>query len=90
MDKTREDMISSIRSYLFESFLLGFSSDDFPDDRSFYEAGVLDSIGVIEIVSYIEQNFDITFDNNEIVPENVSTINQIADFITQKKSPIGA
>ncbi len=86
MEETREEMILLIRSYLFETFLLGFNENEFSNDESFYDVGVFDSIGILEVVTYIEQVFDIRFQENEVNPENISTINNIVDFITKKRS----
>ena len=80
----RNEMISLIRNYLFETFLLGFNENEFSNDKSFYEAGVFDSIGILEIVTYIENVFDIRFEEDEIIPESISTINNIVDFIMKK------
>lgn len=84
MKQSKEEMISLIRNYLFETFLLGYSEDEFSNDRSFYEAGVFDSIGILEIVTYIENVFEIRFEEEEIIPENISTINNLVDFIMKK------
>ena len=85
MEESREEMIASIRNYLFETFLLGYNESEFSNDKSFYEAGVFDSIGILEVVTYIEQVFDIKFEEDEITPENISSINNIVDFIIKKR-----
>ncbi len=88
MKKDRNEIISLIRNYFFDTFLLGFSKDDFPNNRSFYDVGILNSIGMIDVVTYIEENFNIIFDNSEIVPENIKSIDNIADFILKKQKKI--
>jgi len=81
---SRNEVISLIRNYLFGTFLLGYNENEFLNDKSFYEAGVFDSIGILEVVTYIENVFDIRFEEDEIIPENISTINNIVDFIMKK------
>ncbi len=85
MGEMKQDNINKIRNYLFENFLFGFTEDDIKNDTSFSEIGVLDSTGIMEIVSFLEHNFDITIDDREIVHENLDTINLMSCFIERKK-----
>lgn len=84
MASTREEMITLLRKYLFDSFLFGYSEEELSNDTSFLEIGVLDSIGIMEVVSFIEQNFAVRFQDSEIIPENLDTVNRMADFIRRK------
>ncbi|MCL2322386.1 MAG: acyl carrier protein [Oscillospiraceae bacterium] len=80
------DIITSIREYFFENFLFGYTEDEIKNDTSFSELGVLDSTGIMEIVSFIENKFNITINDSEITHENLDTINLMVDFINSKKS----
>ena len=80
------DIIISIREYFFENFLFGYTEDEIKNDTSFSELGVLDSTGIMEIVSFIENKFDITINDSEITHENLDTINLMVNFINSKKS----
>ncbi len=81
MEKTKQ----KIRTYIKNNFLFGYSEDDIQDDMSFFELGVLDSTGIMELVTYIEREFNIKIEDNEIIPENLDSINLIANFIKKNK-----
>jgi len=85
MDIDREDMIIEIRKYFFENFLFGYTDEEIKNDTSFSELGVLDSTGIMEIVSFLEHRFDITISDSEITHENLDTIDLMVDFIMRKK-----
>lgn len=55
------------------------------DDSSFLDLGVIDSTGVLEVVGFLEQEFDVKVDDMEIVPENFDSIANLVRFVEQKK-----
>ena len=54
------------------------------DDTLLMENGILDSTGVIELVAFIEVTFEIRVEDEEIIPENLNSINKLIDFIQRK------
>lgn len=82
----REDIIADIRKYFFDNFLFGYTDEDIKNDTSFSELGVLDSTGIMEIVSFIENNFEVVVNDSEITQENLDTIDLMVDFIIRKKA----
>ena len=73
-----------IRTFIIENFL--FEEDEnLKEDTSFLENGIIDSTGVLELVMFIEETYGITVDDDEIVPENLDCISNIAKFIQRKK-----
>jgi acyl carrier protein len=58
--------------------------DSFEDDDSFLEKGILDSTGVLEVVGHIEKEFEIQVEADEIIPDNLDSINKITAFIERK------
>ena len=77
---TREE----IRSYIRENMLFGDNSVELPDDRSLIEEGVVDSTGVLELVLFVEQEFGVTVESEELIPENFDSIGRLADFVNRK------
>ena len=73
-----------IRAYIAENLL--FSDNGFPysDDTSFLQEGIVDSIGVMEVVTFIEGTFNITVDDHELIPDNLDSVAQLANFIRTK------
>ncbi len=78
------DIKEKIRQYLAENFM--FSDDGFKldNDASFLEEEVVDSTGVMELVLFVEDNFDIAVADEEIVPDNFDSVNQLAAYIQRK------
>jgi acyl carrier protein len=54
------------------------------DDISLLDEGVIDSVAVIEIISFLEESFDIKVEDDEIVPDNLDSINKIELYVTNK------
>lgn len=55
------------------------------DDQSLLEAGIVDSTGVLEIITFLEAEFGITVEDEEMVPENLDAIDHIVAFLKRKK-----
>lgn len=75
-----------IRNYIAETFL--FSDDGFNmgDDVSFLDEGIIDSMGVLELIMFTEETFDISVEDDEIKPENFDSVNKLHDYIQRKTS----
>ncbi len=56
------------------------------DDESLLGSGTIDSTGILELISYLEKEFSITFDDNELVGENFDSIVKIVSFLQKKKN----
>jgi acyl carrier protein len=77
-----------IRNFIVETFLLGESNNGLKDRDSLLEAGVIDSTGVLELVAFIEQTYGIMLKDEELLPENLDSINNVSDFIRRKRAEI--
>jgi acyl carrier protein len=77
-----------IRNFIVETFLLGESNNGLKDTDSLLEAGVIDSTGVLELVAFIEQTYGIKLKDEELLPENLDSINNVSDFIRRKRAEI--
>jgi acyl carrier protein len=55
------------------------------DDDSLLDRGIVDSTGVLEIIGFLEQEFGVTVDDAEILPENLDSIGRIVQFVAKKK-----
>jgi acyl carrier protein len=68
---------------------LYFAEDNALDnDASFLDTGVVDSTGVMELVAFVESEFGVKVEPQEIVVENFDSISKVARFISRKKRPI--
>jgi len=73
-----------VRAFIFENFLFDAKEEDLQDDASFLEQGIIDSTGVLELVEWLEDEFGFTVDDEELIPENLDSVNNLADFIIRK------
>ncbi len=72
-----------IRKFIHENFILDEEAH-LKDEDSLLEKGVIDSTGVLELVAFIEEKYGITVEDEELTPENLDSIRNIARFIWQK------
>lgn len=80
------DNITKIRAFIFENFLFDVEQDVLQNDTSFLEQGIIDSTGILELVEWLEEEFSISVEDDELVPENLDSVNLLSAFITRKKS----
>ncbi len=79
-----------IRDYIVENFLFG-NGDDLTEETSFYDDRILDSTGLLGLVLFIEQEFNIRIADDEVTPENLDSLAKINRFLTSKcEQPVGA
>lgn len=77
------DPKTKIKEFIIENFLFG-NDDGLQDDSSFLDEGIIDSTGVLELITYLEEEFSIQVDDEELIPENLDSINKVTEF-TEKK-----
>jgi len=74
-----------IRAFVVENFLFG-NNGDLEDNTSFLEEGIIDSTGILELVSFLEEEFPITVEDEELIPENLDSINNATAYLQSKIS----
>lgn len=80
-----ETIKSQVRKYIEDNFLLGAGIRMPGDDDSFIEHHVLDSTGFLELVAHLEGTYAIKIADQEMVPENLETLNRVAGFVVRKR-----
>jgi acyl carrier protein len=80
-----QDPREKIRHFIRESFLFG-GDDELRDDDSFLELGIVDSTGVLELVAFLESEWDLSIDDAELVPENLDSVDNIVGFLDRKQA----
>ncbi len=73
-----------IKSYILENFLFTDDNGRLQDDTSFLEEGIVDSTGVLELVMFVEETFGTTVEDEEIVPENFDSVEQLTRYVQLK------
>ena len=77
-------MRNELRTFIIDNFLFGKDSFEFSDDDSFIEKGLIDSSGVLELVGFLEETYLIKVRDNELVPENLDSINKLLGYLDRK------
>jgi acyl carrier protein len=84
-EKKQVSVRDVLKGFISDSFLPSSGMEAFEDGDSFMEKGILDSTGVLELLEFIEEKFDIRVDDEEIIPDNLDSLNKLASFIQKKK-----
>jgi acyl carrier protein len=74
-----------VREYVVENFLLGEDEDEFSDEMSFLESGLIDSTGILELVGFLEEEFEIEIADEEMIPDNLDSVESVARFVVLKR-----
>jgi len=75
---------AQVRSFVVENFLFGVDAEKLSGDASFLEEGIIDSTGILELVSFLEGTFGIQVEDEELLPENLDSINNVVAFLQKK------
>ena len=78
-----------VRAFIVDNFLFG-SDEGLTDDGSFLDAGIIDSTGVLELVTFIETTYHIAVDDDELDPENLDSLSSVVSFIKTKQNGKGS
>jgi len=79
-----------VRGFLQENFLYMRTNFELGDDDRLLERGVVDSMGVAEMVTFLEDEFGVTTSDEEITEANLGSLNAIGRFVSQKRSAMAA
>lgn len=86
---TGNNIKEKIRVFIVNNFLSGIDSSTLNDDDSFLDKGIIDSTGVLELVTLIEETFNFRIEDEELMPDNLDSINKITVFVSKKtKRPV--
>ena len=83
--KHMDNIKDHIKQFIIQRYLAGKEREPLKSDDSFLEKGIVDSIGVIELIGFIQREYKIDIKVPEIVPENIDTLNNLEKFILKKK-----
>lgn len=74
-----------IRQFIVENFLYG-RPNGLTDHDSFLEHGIIDSTGMLELITFIEQEYSVQIEDEELVPDNLDSIERLVAFVQQKRT----
>lgn len=74
-----------IRNFILTNYLFTDDQSKLPDTDSLMESGVLDSTGILELIMFVEEAFGIKVADDEMVPTNLDSVQNIVSYIERKK-----
>ncbi len=75
---------AALRAFIEDNFIMGSRGPALDDSASFLEHHVLDSTGFLELIAHIEETYVIKVADDEMVPENLDSIDSLAAFLARK------
>ena len=75
-----------IRGYILDNFLFTDDQSALSSEDSFMGKGLIDSTGILEVIFFLEEEFDVKVDDSEMVPENLDSVNNLVAFVNKKIS----
>lgn len=80
------DIRDNVREYIVENFLFGDPAPLESDSISLLDSGIIDSVGVMELVAFLEQDHGLTLADEDLVPENLDSVDNLVAFIGRRKA----
>ena len=84
MESSRPPVKANLRQFVMENLAQGKVGGVIEDDASLIDNGVIDSLGIFQLVSFLEQSYGVRVRDEEIVLENFKSINAIEEFLVGK------
>jgi len=78
------DTRNDIKTFILENFMLGRNREELEDSVSLLDMGIIDSTGILELVEFVEKSYGVKIEDNELVPENLDSIDNLVTFIGRK------
>ena len=80
------DLETAIERFIVDEIMLVDSQTKIDPDESLISSGVLDSLALLRLIAFLEEQLGITVEDSEVIPENFESINEIKAFVDRKKN----
>ena len=80
----RQDIEDGVRRFITENFPLGDTGHELAGGESLLEVGVIDSVGVLELIEYLEASYSIAIPDEDVLPENLDSIEAIGRYVVAR------
>ncbi len=76
----------TIKNFIVSEIIFDNSNSNLSNEDSLIEAGVIDSLGIQKLIMFLESEFSVTVNDDDVLPENFENIGAISSFINRKKN----
>ena len=77
------ELKDKVRAFVVENFMFG-NDEGLEDGTSFLENGIIDSTGILELVNFLDEEFSISVEDEELIPENLDSIKNVTSYLQKK------
>lgn len=81
---TASNSEAALRHFILENYLFTDDQEALKNSDSFLDNGILDSMGILEVIHFLEEEFGIKVEDEEMVPDNLDSIDNLLTFIKSK------
>jgi acyl carrier protein len=75
-----------VRRYVLENFMFTDDESALQDSESMLDKGIIDSVGALEIIQFLEESFKIKVKDDEMLPENLDSVDNVVAFVERKQA----
>ena len=86
MTTTETEIREKTREFILNEFMQDMDASELADDTSFESAHLVDSVGMMDLILFVEESFEIEVENEEALPENFDSINNLVAYISRKQA----
>jgi acyl carrier protein len=85
---TEAEIVDETRRYIAENFLYARPDRVVAQDEHLMERGIVDSMGMMELIDFLEERFGVRPADEEITEQNFATLGRIANFVSRQRGAV--
>lgn len=79
-------ILDNIERFMLDQIAIGVGIRSLAPDEDLLDLGLIDSLGIMKLIVFIEDSFGVRIEDSEIVPENFQSLSRMARFVEQKSA----
>jgi len=87
---TETDVRTQIREFILMEFMDGADPSELTDDLSFEAGHIVDSVGMMDLIMFLEETFEFEVENEEALPDNFDSVDLLTQFVLRKRQAVSA
>ncbi|MCC5858727.1 MAG: acyl carrier protein [Ectothiorhodospiraceae bacterium] len=80
------ELEQKIKGYILENYLFTDDPSALASDDSLLDRGIVDSTGILEVIMFLEEEFGVSVEDEEMVPENLDSVRNLVAFVQRKRA----